>query len=442
MSTFHTVIIECLLALAETAILHRLFAAFLTKGDQPRARWYGAGMVAYFLFQLYTYWAGCPLFSTAFFYLLFTLALAALFFEESFQIKTLVAFLFVVLNYACKVLAVGLLALLAHRGLPALPAQLVLNANAQILACALFLLFVAVSIGFRKLRIENKTLPYNIIVCLVPSGILLVCTRIFLHTATPRALSLYFDVALLLMFTALAMFYLLDKTVVIGEASRRNALIEQMLAMQQRAYGNLEESQRTIRGIRHDMQNHMQYILQLLQQGNAPAAQQYIEKIYSQVLTTRAICHSGNPTVDVMLNWKLEPAKAAGVHLHTELMLPPALPFDNVDLCVVLGNLLDNALEACQRTAPGAERFVRITARLKKDYLFLQVVNSYNGQVRYENGAYQTLKNDKTSCGIGLSNVAKVVKKYQGEFAIRHDEATFTVTAMLAMLPQSEAALN
>lgn len=427
---------ECMLSLAETIILNRLYAAFLTMKKQVTLAYNLLGLLSYFIFQFISYSLNCPLFSTAPYYLIFTFILAVIYFEENLQVKALTSFLFVILNYAGKLFAVYfIMGGLENQTPPPLPSQLVLGAEAQIGACFFFLLFVAVILRFRKLRLENKNIPYTAFVFLAPTGLLYIATQLFYHSLNRKTLLLYGDAGILLICMALALFYLLDKTVVIDETSEKNAMFRQMLKMQKSYYTKLEASQREVIAIRHDIKNHMRCVSSMLKLGQCEEAERYLSSVYQDVCNTKLPYKSGNVIIDIIVAQKLAKIEEMGVSPSVSIFLPPSLPIENVDLCILFGNLLDNAVEAFERIKnPATVKELSIDARVKADCLFLKIANTYNGYVRKENETYRSVKNGERICGIGLSNVQKVAEKYHGTCSIQHDSRTFTVSVMLNLI--------
>lgn len=423
-----------LLSVAETFILHRLLMAFLNR-NQVLARYYRQGLAAYFAFQMLSYFMGAPLFSTAALYFLFTMAIASLFFTDSLQMKASVSSIFVVLNYACKVLAVTLLVTGSSQPLPDLPHDLVLDWAAQITACFLFWSCVFLIIWFRRLRLKNHQLTYTLITYIVPMGVLFIVMRMFYHNHDHDVASIYLDAAGLLFCTALALFYLIDKSVVIDQTTEQQLVTLQLMTTQGKYYQHLDQFQREIQSIRHDMKNHIKCAMTMMSLGENEAAREYLGKLYESTAKLESPLHCGNRVVDIVLNHSLANMRKYGLRLEANVLLPPDLPpIDELDLCTLFGNLLDNAVEACNRIAdPEADRYVSLNAGVRKGYLFVTISNSFNGEVRLENNIYQTVKTGERFCGIGLSNIRRVVEKYNGDLSIRHGDGIFTVSAMLGI---------
>lgn len=438
--SLHQLLIYLCLSLAETFILHRLLTAFLYR-NKVLVRYYRQSLAAYFVFQMFSYVMSAPLFSTAALYFVFTLAISSCFFVDNMQMKATVSSLFVVLNYACKVFAAAGLYLATSRPMPPLPQDLVLGWFAQITACLLFWSSIFIIIGFRRLRINRHQFTYTLITYVVPIGILFIVMRLFRHSAGVNVLMLYLDAAGLLFCAALALFYLLDKSVVIDQTHEQQLIAAQLLITQKKYYQHLEQFQKEIQSIRHDIKNHMKCVLAMLERDETAEARDYLTKMYDYAASLESPIHCGNTVIDVVLGHGISGIRSLGFAYDINVIVPPALSIDDLDLCTLFGNLMDNAVEACSRiTDPAARRYIDISASVKKGYLFVIISNTFNGEVRLENNIYQTVKTGERYSGIGLSNVRRVVERYSGDISIRHKDNVFTVSAMLvcADLPKTE----
>lgn len=92
-------------------------------------------------------------------------------------------------------------------------------------------------------------------------------------------------------------------------------------------------------------------------------------------------------------------------------------------------------MEACERIVePGRKKFIVLNVNIKKDYLFIDIANSFTGEVKKQNNIYRTVKIDERYCGIGLFNIRKIVEKYNGEFSVSHSDNVFSVSVMLSLL--------
>lgn len=429
-SAYH-LISSLLLSLAETWIFFWLCQTFLQRSQQPVCRC-RAAFAVYFIFQMVTYMFDFPLFSAWFFYCLFSLVIVFLFFMDSNQIKVLVACLFVFLNYACKLISSILLTGLSHGRIPALPSNFVQSPGSQMLSCVLVFLCTLLFVQFRRMHNSNKLTLYAIISYIYPFGILLISIHLF--SVRDNTVLLYTDIAGILMCTSFFLFYLVDKTFIINEENQKRIMADQLLSLQTDYYKHVETAQAEVTALRHDLKRHLHSIVSLLRMDQHQQALQYINEIYDSATHLSVPVSSGNQMVNIMLNRTQVQAEEGGFSFTSSIMIPSVLPIENVDMCIILGNLLDNAEEACRRMhGEEQKRFINVKIQLKKAFLMIIITNSFNGEYRMANNRYESVKTGERFCGIGLSNVATVVKKYDGDMKISHEGNVFTVSIMLAL---------
>lgn len=423
--------VSFVLSIAETLILYWLCSNFLRRNLRPVSQ-YTVGILIYFVFQWMTYWFNAPLFSMCIFYCAFTMLVSCIFFTDSLRTKILVAYLFVVLNYACKLLSAVLVRFLHNEPLPSEPNFLIQSPLAQMTACVLFFFFTLLFILCRNMRKSDKGTLYGAISFLVPSGILFFTIQIFHIRETVS--QFYLEISGVLFCSSMFLFYLVDDYAIIDEESQKNMIADKLLGMQSSYYQKVEDSQREITSLRHDLKKHLHSLVVFLQAGQHSEALEYIEKIYESANGMKVPISGGNSMVNILVNNAEQQAAACDVPLTATIMVPPELPIENVDLCIILGNLLDNALEACNRMEKESERFIRTEIRCRKAFLIISISNSYNGQFRMDGNRYESMKIGEQYCGIGLSNVSTVIRKYNGDIKISHDDNIFTVSVMLPLV--------
>ena len=213
----------------------------------------------------------------------------------------------------------------------------------------------------------------------------------------------------------------------------------QMKRMKQEAMNQLEiydsqihEKQKVmdeVRKTKHDMKNNMIYLQNLLK-ANPEEAEKYLEKFIGKTTKkTDEFSKSGNFSIDSMLNYKNMIAKSKGLSLILEEQIPINLPYENSDLCVILGNLLDNAIEAAENSE-NKEIDVRIV--YVKNKLKITVKNYYTGKIKKDTGGnFISTKSDTKNHGIGLQSVTRIVDAYGGVMEVRTDHSVFQVDIII-----------
>ena len=187
----------------------------------------------------------------------------------------------------------------------------------------------------------------------------------------------------------------------------------------------------TMRGWRHDYHNHMQKIRAHLALGEYAEAQSYIDLMETELDAVDIRYRTGNTGVDAMLNSKLTLAEQKGIRIRCDAELPKELFCNPVDLCVLLGNLIDNAIEACEKMEPDSDRSIRIYLCVNKKQLYLSVSNATGEVIRRLDKEYIT--NKRGNHGNGLHRIDKVVEKHKGFINRQNEPGVFATEIMLPL---------
>ena len=237
-------------------------------------------------------------------------------------------------------------------------------------------------------------------------------------------------------FLALLLLYYLFFYLIASSLNRNDhlRLENQFLSMQQARYDSLLTTTRQIRQARHDMRHHFHVLQGFATQGNLEGILDYLAEVQGNIPTgDLGLCE--NAVVDSVAGYFAPLYKENGIPLSFRLDLPRDLPVPDTDLCSVLSNLLENAMEASLRTAP-EKRKVQVSARLRSgNMLLLSVENSYDGEVRENNGVF--LSSKRPGEGIGLQAVRHIAEKSGGYCRFHYGDGVFTANVMLRSMTQS-----
>lgn len=194
----------------------------------------------------------------------------------------------------------------------------------------------------------------------------------------------------------------------------------------------IQNMYRQIRGWRHDYRNHIQNMKIWLGKSDYARLSNYLDQLADDLDTVDTVVKTGSVMADAILNSKLNTAKKLNVRLNVKANVPGGLPMSDVELCSVLGNMLDNAVEACA-ALPEEERFIRVYIGRLKGQLYLSVQNSA-GRVRREKGAYLSTKESadlEPLHGYGLFRIDRIAKKYGGYVNRQNEEGVFATELMI-----------
>ena len=181
--------------------------------------------------------------------------------------------------------------------------------------------------------------------------------------------------------------------------------------------------------IRHDIKNHLFALKSLYEKGDIDSFKDYFNCILSNIDIEEKLCNSGNIIVDSMINYKLK--GVANTDISVDVCIPEKLDISDMDITVILGNLLDNALRAIKKVNErGEESKLHLNLNYTKGRLILRIENSYLN-VNLVRGNFLTTKKDKKGHGLGLESVKEVLSKYDGVLQITCDKGVFIVEAVL-----------
>ena len=194
----------------------------------------------------------------------------------------------------------------------------------------------------------------------------------------------------------------------------------------------VENIYQQMRGWRHDYHNHIQAMKAHLALGQTSELDTYLANLDADLTSVDTIIKTGNVMVDAILNSKLSLANKRKITVNAKATVPKELKLSEVDLCVVLGNLLDNAMEACAKIPDENARFIRLYIDVFKEQLYISVSNSSGGEVKKSSGIYRTTK-DSATHGFGLMRVDRLVEKHGGYVNRQHEEGVFATEIMLPL---------
>lgn len=207
-------------------------------------------------------------------------------------------------------------------------------------------------------------------------------------------------------------------------AAYQNDIVEHHLDEVQNMY-------RQVRGWRHDFANHVQNMSTLLEKGNYEELKAYLDKMGIELCTVDTVLKTGNVMVDAALNSKMTLAASKHITVNAKATVPEKIAVSEVELCALIGNLLNNAIEGCLTLDREEERFIRVYIGMLKNQLYISVTNSYLGIRARENGKYTTTKDDGSFHGFGLLRIDSIAKKYGGYVNRQHEEGVFATEVML-----------
>lgn len=216
------------------------------------------------------------------------------------------------------------------------------------------------------------------------------------------------------------------------ETEKKNLAYEQQITLCNKQAAERELAYEETRQLRHDLTDYLIDLETEIRSGNISNAEKKIEDLINRnKIYRQEISRSGNLVIDSLINYKYSIAQVQGIDMKCHVFVPEKLPFVGSDLCIILGNLIDNAQEAVA-CLPEEKRQIRIGVVLRRRTLNITIKNNYQENVRKDKtGQLITSKPDKKNHGIGLSSVQRAVEKYNGELITETENGCFQAMVLL-----------
>lgn len=241
---------------------------------------------------------------------------------------------------------------------------------------------------------------------------------------------IYISAAGLLFITVLvfALFSKLQNQLTI---SRDNREMKMQLELQRQSAEKMENAYNHTRALRHDLKNHLRALGGMLQSGNTDDALAYIQTMQSDLEDATYFAVTGNTAVDAILNEKLLTAQRQETNLRFDAVTLKNTKAKPMDLCIILSNALDNALEACRKIDDIQSRTVSLKIREESDFLLISVQNPVAQPPKKLGNSFLSDKKDRENHGIGLRSIRLTAEKYSGEVLAECENSVFTLLVKL-----------
>lgn len=287
---------------------------------------------------------------------------------------------------------------------------------------------VVLIIGSYKNIRQGDSVPNTYWLCIatIPIGTLYLLITIFMGNG-PRPITIFISTALVLLIN-FATFYLYDQISRILSDKTDKMLTQQQNKYYEKQLELMKSSSKAIKTIKHDLKNHMASLYALAEDDKKEEVLEYLSGVIEVFNNKDGLASTGNVVIDSIINFKLQEVEKEEIAVTLDLNIPKDLKIPSFDITVILGNLLDNALNAVKELE--RNRFIDIKIKYTKGRLVLKMDNSFNGVIVKKEGIINTSHGDKNNHGLGLESVKTVLKKYDGTIEFEYNDNKFH-TALL-----------
>lgn len=276
-------------------------------------------------------------------------------------------------------------------------------------------------------RGDNISNLYWFSIFTIPAGSLYILLTVLIYgNLSPISMLIFVAVVFLINFTV---FYLYDSLSVTLEEKSRRMLMEQQNRYYENQLDIMKNSLEITKKMRHDLKNHLTSLYALAAEDNNKDILSYLANITEDISIIDEYSLTGNTVIDSIINFKLKDTKKDNIQVSVDINVPMDINIKSYDMTIILGNLLDNALDAVKKLQ--YNRFINISMKYFKGSIILNIENSYDGQISKKGDRIQTLKADKDNHGLGLDNIRKTVEKYNGTMEIDYDDSRFYISLII-----------
>ena len=280
----------------------------------------------------------------------------------------------------------------------------------------LFLVIVALKKIFGKGEIQELSSWHGMGLMFIPAGSVYIMNAVFVLADETKkegteVYSLVSVVILLLVNILIGYIYI--KLADDQQIRRKNTVYEQQLELCERHQEETELATLQMRDVKHNMRNNFISLLAYAEQGECEKMISFINDVMEEGrLRTSKVITTGNIVIDSLVEYWKRTAEKEEIEFQAELSIPMEMSFKGADISLILGNLLENAVEGAEKAEK--RKCIKLTVKYDKKNLLIAVENSYGGKLKKIKGELKTTKEDTANHGIGLASVRRAARKYQG----------------------------
>jgi sensor histidine kinase YesM len=287
------------------------------------------------------------------------------------------------------------------------------------------LLFLLIILSLRRVfmddEIKELSVQYSMMLAFIPIGSIYIMNNIFMfyYKVNSRLVNVHLTViAVILLSINVLIFYLYMKLAADLQLGHITSIYEHQLELCEHHQEERELSILQMRDMKHNMKNNLVSILALAEKKECDKIVNFVNEIMEEGgMKISSITNSGNVVIDSLIGYWYVVAKKVGIDFSVNIHIPMKMPFKGADLCLILGNLLENAVEAARKGEE--EKYIKVHMKYDKNNLLLFVMNNYKTQlIKTKDKRLKSTKTDSGNHGVGLPSVYRAAAKYHGTVII------------------------
>ncbi len=288
-----------------------------------------------------------------------------------------------------------------------------------------------VSVIFENVKISKKDikLPVFIWICFISIPMLSIASVIItiqMNTLKTIHISALF---IILLSINVMSFFIYDSIIETYEEKISNIALKEEKEHYRKQCIYMQETEKELSAFRHDIANQISLLKQMSIRDNGNKIDESVSYLEKKLSSVVIFSNTQNLVVDSILNIKYAEMKKYDISAELQCRVPCKLNIEPMDLMVIMGNILDNAIRAAKNVE--SEKFIHIKIVFENGMLYINIENSYSGKLLVDDGRFITTKSDSSSHGLGLQNIKRIVRKYHGTTKFNYTSEVFTSEIIL-----------
>lgn len=352
------------------------------------------------------------------------LSIAFFVYDGSKKVKLFASIYFILIFFISETFFVGILAIMGYGN----PYELLESNMGRILGMIGTKIFdfwiIVYSCRIYKNKVKSLPFRYWVLIILMPFLSAIILNQIFPANHSGNNVMIGYTISvcgvLYLNFSVFNYFESYDKQI-------RLATLEQIMERESENYRAISGSYAEIRNIKHDLRNQVTVLNDLLKDNKYDEAKKHINQLYNDVEKVTSVCYTGNSAVDSIINLKGDYARSRNISYMSKIKVI-SIDFDTISICRILGNAIDNAIEACERMEID-KKCVCIAMNQLENKLIIEIENTSH-PVDVNN--LITSKKNKEAHGIGMQSIRQTVESMNGYVSCNYENGYFSIKIVLS----------
>lgn len=417
-------------SIMDTLIVFVFLNAFLRPKKWPKA-FFGAGILGYFVLSTVPVYLGVP--AEVMMLLGFVLVVVLSMMYEAGLGKRL----FLVLIFAIIMIVSELLVGFTQSAIFGLTVKEMNNNVYNYMIGVLFSKIIAYFIIRLTGKIGHPTDIKMIRPMIIPmltlpiatfSVIMIFGKYLYVENSVPDPLAI--TTSLFLVASNILLMYFFEQQLIHDNEKRKMDMLQQHIQNGENFYKNLMAEKSVENKAIHDLKNQMFGLRELCSQ-DPDAGAERINQICEKLMASNSLLITGIESIDALINAKIGILEEHQIEFRHKIFIPENNKFDMIDMCIMLGNLIDNAIEASSKIVDAGNRFVELNMVQNDSFLTVSVRNRVDGKVNIKNNSVETTKKDKHMHGFGLTTVTEILEKYKGHIDLDQENDVFIARMFL-----------